>query len=96
MTRRNDKREDQHQGIEHDLPGPRQAFGVGGEQRTESAKAEGGAERSTDQREHDALRQELPQEAPPTRAERRPDGELALARFGPSEHQVRQVGAGDE
>ena len=90
------EREQQHDRIERDLPRPRQALGVGRQQRAQAAKAERRAERPADERQHDPLGQELPQQPPASGAERRADRELALPRLGARQHQVRQVGAGDE
>ena len=43
-----------------------------------------------------ALGQQLPDDAPARRADREPHGNLALARGRAREHQVREVGAGDQ
>ena len=54
------------------------------------------SERRAGQREHNTLGEHLRDERVPTAAERRADGELAVARGSADEQQVRDVGAGDE
>ena len=49
-----------------------------------------------EQRQQQALDQQLPHEAPARRAERRADGDLAPPHRRAREQQVRHVGAGDE
>ena len=51
---------------------------------------------AAEQRQEQALDQQLPHEAPARRAERRPDGDLAPPYRRAREQQVRHVGAGDE
>ena len=54
------------------------------------------AQRHADQAEHDALGQQLPDDAPAARAERGPHRDLAAPAGGPREQQVGDVGARDE
>ncbi len=58
--------------------------------------ADADAEGSAAQRKHDALGEELSDEAPPSSAERGADGHFAFARRTARERQVRQVCAGDQ
>ena len=88
--------EQQHLPVERDLERSRDAVGVRGEHRAQAGEAQRRAERAADDGEQHALGQELPQQAPTARAERRADREFPLPRFGAREDQVRQVGAGDE
>ena len=47
-------------------------------------------------RDQQALGQQLADDAPARRADRQPHGDLALARGGARQHQVREIRAGDE
>jgi hypothetical protein len=93
---RRGEREQQNGGVE------RNAFGAGktpGEergQRVDAPRRQEEAERAAGERQHDALGEHLPHDAPARRAERRADGELPLAGGRSREHQVGHVGAGDE
>ena len=57
---------------------------------------DGGAARRADGRKQQAFGQHLPDDASSRCANRQPDGDLALADGCPREHQVREIGAGDE
>ncbi len=88
--------ERQHGGVEHGTGDFGQLIGRHGEQGAGSegcqqqpgSRAHGGERRAFDQ--------QLPREAPLTRAERRTDGELMLASAGAHEQQVGDVGARDD
>ena len=54
------------------------------------------ADGAADERQHQALGQELPRDLDPRRAERRPHRHLALPRGAAREEQIGDVGAGDE
>ena len=76
-----------------------QAIGVGGEERDEARAQpvrEHRARRGAGHGQQHALRHQLPHDASARRADGQPHRDLALARGGAGEHQVGQVGAGDE
>ena len=53
-------------------------------------------QRRADRGDQQALRQQLTDDAPARRADREANGDLALARGGARQHQVREVGARDQ
>ncbi len=95
-TDRDEDREQQHDPIDRDLASARQAVGICGKQCLQASHTQSGAERTADEREYHAFRQELTQQPPAAGAERRADRELPLARLRACEHEVRQVGARNE
>ena len=54
------------------------------------------AERCSAEREQSAFDEQLPQHTAARCAKRHADGHLTLTRVGAGEHQVGQIGAGDE
>ena len=83
-------------GSSADVGRARQALGIEGQERAQSADGQRHAERAADQREQRALDDELAQQRAPGGAERGADGELAVAGLGPGQQQVGEVGARDE
>ena len=65
-------------------------------ERVEAPGREGNAERAAGERQEGALGEELPHHAPAAGAERDADGDLALPRGGAREHEVADVGSGDQ
>ena len=93
---RGDQRGDQEPDIHPDIADARKAGG--GKSRHRDGHDPSGAEPecTAQQRDHQALGQELPREATPTGAERGTDGELARPPALSGEQQVRNVGARDQ
>ncbi len=89
-------REEQHRDVDSDLPGPRhgrrahadeQGHGPVGEQHSDERASEG---------QEPALEQQLSHEEPRAGAERPADRQLLAPGGRPHQHQVREVGAGDQ
>ena len=81
--------------VEVDLLAARQVR----QQRSERVEAPGrerDADRAAGERQEGALGEELPHHAPAAGAERDADGDLALPRGGAREHEVADVGSGDQ
>ena len=79
--------------------GRREERDVGGRQGDEEAgerDGEGDPERAAHRRQDRALDERRANQTPAARPERAPDGELAPARREAGQHQVGQIGAGDE
>ena len=95
--RRDRQREQQHRRVERDL-----GF-IGNrvrrherQDRREPRVSQRRADHAGGQRQEQALGEQLSNQPPPARAERHADGHLALPRARARQHQVRDVGAGDE
>ena len=90
------QREQQHRAVDGDLVDPRDV--AGRERHQHSQRADGHAEPggAAKQTEHEALDQQLARDLRASGAQRRPDGQLLLARLGPNQQQVGDVGAGDQ
>src|SRR5207253_929146 len=65
-------------------------------ERVEAPRSERDAERAAGERQEGALGEELPYHSPAAGAERHADGNLALPRGGAREHEVADVGGGDQ
>ena len=87
------QREREHERIDDDVGGTRDAVRVRREQSAQTGTGEERADRCADDREHDAFGEKLLHHAAPARAERRPDGELLLARVGSREQEIGEVRA---
>ena len=93
---RQGQREAQHARIDRGLGEPRHAAGPSARRPATPAQATSTPTRAAQQRQQQALDQQLPHEAPARRAERRADGDLAPPHRRAREQQVRHVRAGDE
>ena len=78
------------------LPTQRQIGGADGEQRANADVADNEAEDAAGEGEHEALGEQLANDAGATSAHGGADGELALAAGGTDQEQVGDIGAGDE
>ena len=93
---RGDQRGDQEPDIHPDIADARKVGGGKGRHRDGHDPSGAEPECTAQQRDHQALGQELPREATPTGAERGTDGELAGPPALSGEQQVRNVGACDQ
>ena len=89
-------RKREHRAVERHRGGARQALGRQLNQRVDAELREQQAGRAADRREHDALGDQLANDAPAVAADRRAHRQLALARRGAHQQQVRDVRAGDQ
>ena len=89
-------RPEHDEAIDRDLGLPRQMDWTEPIEDAYTAACQQQPARAAEYREHEVLGQELPHEAEPRGAQRTADRELALARLGPRQHQVRDVDARDE
>ena len=90
------EREQQHRRIDGRLVAARQTVGEPLTHHRHGPVGEQDAGGSTEQREHQALGEHLPDQPPAGGADRHADRDFALPRGRPREHQVRDVGAGDQ
>ena len=92
--------EDRRQQCEGQYPGVQRrvddAIGEEGGERAGAPQREQQSQHSAGRRQHDTFREELPQQAAASGAERQPDRDLPPAGGGAREQQVRDIGAGDE
>ena len=93
---RNREREEQDERIDADLSSTRQPVGRIGDQRADAGVGETEPDDAADERERQALRQELPGDPARARAERGVDRQLLLPRLGAHQEQVGDVRAGDQ
>ena len=100
VDERDDDRERDHAPVEPDevavLADARQTRGVDREQRANAGPADEQPEHAAGERQHDALGQQLPDDAAARSADRGADRDLAPAAGGAHEQQVGDVGAGDQ
>ncbi len=88
--------EGQHQPVHHWLDDAESVQREQVQQQTLEDVGHGDAKQPGGQREHDALGQALPDQAPPGRAQRRPHGGFRQSALPPRQQQPGHVGAGDE
>jgi hypothetical protein len=89
-------REQQHQAVDLDLPGPRQLERRQARDRPDPPDRQHGAYRPACRRQDQALDQQLLNEASAPSSQGRSHGELARPEGGTRQQQTRHIGADDE
>ena len=82
--------------VDRDLGLPRQMDRPKPVEQADAGVRQQQAARAAEHREHEVLREELPNETEPRGAERAAHRQFALAGLGPRQHQVGDIDAGDE
>ena len=90
------QREQHHPAVDGDRIRPRNAVATYPDEQPRRPISEHQPERAADRREHERLGDDLADEDGAIGAERRPDRQLLAPRGGSPEHQVAEVGAGDQ
>ena len=90
------RRHEEHPAIDADLIEPRHGIRREPEQTRQADRGHQHADNAADRREHEGFRNQCSNQCAAVAAERNPDRDFPLARFGADQAQVGHVAAGDE